>query len=205
MPTTTDAGGFVYPPLPGGLRTPLPTNLLRASRRTAQGIVTLRDGGRVLLRPLRPSDRDLYLRGFEHLSATSRYMRFFSPKPRLSEAELHYFLDVDHHDHEALVAIDLATGEGIGVARYVREREPDRAAIAEVSVTVVDEHQGRGLGAALLEALARRAAGEGVARFRAMVLSDNHRMLNLIGTRWPQHQVRRRDASVLELEFALRR
>ena len=27
---------------------------------------------------------------------------------------------VDHHDHEALVAVDVSTGEGIGVARFVR-------------------------------------------------------------------------------------
>ena len=31
-----------------------------------------------------------------------------------------YLTDVDHHDHEALAAIDAATGEGVGVARFVR-------------------------------------------------------------------------------------
>jgi RimJ/RimL family protein N-acetyltransferase len=193
----------LYPPLPGALRPPVPPHLLRARARRAPAptVATLRDGGSVLLRPLRPSDRELYLRGFEHLSATSRYMRFFSPKLRLSATELHYFLDVDHHDHEALVAIDLQTGEGIGVARYVREH--DRPGAADVSVTVVDEHQGRGLGAVLLEAVAARAAEEGVERLTAMVLADNHRMLNLIRSRWPHHRVRRGQASVLELEFEI--
>jgi RimJ/RimL family protein N-acetyltransferase len=192
----------LYPPLPGALKPPVPAHLLhprRGARGAGHGVATLRDGGRVLLRPLRPSDREVYLRGFEHLGSSSRYMRFFSPKPRLTDTELHYFLDVDHHDHEALVAIDVDGGEGIGVARYVRER--DHPEVAEVSITVVDEHQGRGLGALLLERLAERAAEEGVQRLRALVLADNHRMLTLIRSRWPYHQLRRVPASVLELEF----
>jgi RimJ/RimL family protein N-acetyltransferase len=164
-------------------------------------VVVLRDGTRVLLRPLHPRDRALYLRGFEHLSDRSRYMRFFSPKNTLSERELRYFLDVDHHDHEAVAAIDIDTGDGIGVARYIRD--PEDRDIAEVSVAVVDDHQGRGLGAVLLGAIARRAREEGVRRFRATVLADNTRMLALIRGRWPYHDLRRRPASVLELEFDL--
>lgn len=193
----------LYPPLPGALRAPLPAGLLHPGRESRHRVATLRDGGRVLLRPLRPSDRDMYLRGFEHLGSSSRYMRFFSPKATLTEREIRYFVEVDHHDHEAVVAIDLARGEGIGVARWVRLRDEPR--VAEVSITVVDEHQGRGLGALLLERAAERAAEEGVDRLRASVLADNHRMLNLIRTRWPRHRVHRGAASVLELEFDVRR
>ncbi|HZS15607.1 MAG TPA: GNAT family N-acetyltransferase [Candidatus Dormibacteraeota bacterium] len=184
-----------YPP-------PAPRSV-QAPARTTHRLVTLRDGGRVLLRPLRPSDREVYLRGFEHLGSASRYMRFFSPKALLTERELHYFLEVDHHDHEAICATDLATGDGIAVGRFVRD--PAEPTVAEVSITVVDEHQGRGLGAALLEYVALRAAEEGVARLRASVLADNHRMLTLIRTRWPRHRVHRGAASVLELEFDVRR
>jgi hypothetical protein len=31
-----------------------------------------------------------------------------------------YLTEIDHHDHEAIAALDANTGEGIGVARYVR-------------------------------------------------------------------------------------
>jgi GNAT superfamily N-acetyltransferase len=69
---------------------------------------------------------------------------------------------VDHHDHEAIIALDPLTGEGVGVARYVRAgADPE---VAEVAVTVVDDWQGRGLGRALLERLAARARREGVRR-----------------------------------------
>ena len=168
---------------------------------TIRRIVVLRDGTRILLRPLSPRDRAVYLAGFEHLSDRSRYMRFFSPKNAFSEAELRYFLDVDHHDHEAVSATDLATGEGVGVARFIRDTEDP--GVAEISVAVVDDHQGRGLGAVLLGVIARRAAEEGVRRLRATVLADNTRMLRLIRRRWPYHEVKRRPASVLELEFDL--
>jgi len=169
------------------------------ARRKPHRMVSLRDGGRVALRPLRPSDRELYLAGFEHLSPATRYMRFFSPKAQLTDRELHYLLDVDHHDHEAIVAIDQRSGEGIGVARYVRD--PEQPDVAEISIVVADEHQGRGLGALLIGFVAERAAAEGIARLRAMVLADNHRMVRLIRTRWPRHHVHRGQAGVLELEF----
>jgi hypothetical protein len=72
------------------------------------------------------SDKELLLRGFERLSDESRYQRFLAPLPKLSEAMLQGLIDVDHHDHEAIVALD-ESGEGIGVARYVRNPDrPDR-------------------------------------------------------------------------------
>ena len=180
-----------------------PTTIAPAlpTRAPLRRIVVLRDGTRILLRPLTPRDRAVYLKGFEHLSDRSRYLRFFSPKNALSEAELRYFLDVDHHDHEAVSATDVATGEGVGVARFIRD--PEDPEVAEVSVAVVDDHQGRGLGAVLLGVIARRAREEGVRRLRATVLADNTRMLKLIRRRWPYHEVKRRPASVLELDFEL--
>ena len=196
----------LIPPTPAGdplaaTSTPAAPPSAAPAARALRRVVALRDGTRVMLRPLTPRDRAVYLRGFEHLSDRSRYMRFFSPKNTLSEAELRYFLDVDHHDHEAVAAVDLDTGAGIGVARFIRDHdEPD---VAEVSVAVVDDHQGRGLGAVLLGSIARRAREEGIRRLRATVLADNTRMLKLIRTRWPHHEVRRRPASVLELEFDL--
>ncbi len=35
--------------------------------------------------------------------------------------ELAFFTEIDHVDHEAIGAMDPATGQGVGVARYVRE------------------------------------------------------------------------------------
>jgi RimJ/RimL family protein N-acetyltransferase len=139
--------------------------------------ITLRSGQRVMVRALRPDDGPGLAEAFEQLSETSRYRRFFTAKPHLSEQSVAYFTDVDHHDHEALVAVAPGSGQLVGVARFIRDpREPDQA---EVAVTVIDSWQRRGLGTVLLRELARRAAEEGIRHFTAEILADNRPMLTL--------------------------
>jgi RimJ/RimL family protein N-acetyltransferase len=140
--------------------------------------VVLRDGSRVLIRQVRPTDAALLADGFARLSARSRRMRFLANKPRLSQTELRYLANVDHHDHEALGALSLADERGVGVARYIRDaHDPE---LAEIAVTVVDEWQGRGLGTELLARLADRARAEGVQRFSALVAAYNEPMVKLL-------------------------
>jgi nucleotide-binding universal stress UspA family protein/RimJ/RimL family protein N-acetyltransferase len=140
--------------------------------------VTLRDGARVGLRPIAPEDKPLLAASFARLSEHSRYRRFFTAKPELSAAELDYLVDVDHRDHEAIVAVDLASGDVLGVARYIRSAcDPE---VAEVAVTVVDDWHGRGLGRALADRLTYRARREGVRRFSAVIQSDNEASLALL-------------------------
>jgi GNAT superfamily N-acetyltransferase len=139
--------------------------------------IVLRDGSRVRLRQGHSSDRQLLLRGFERLSPESRYRRFLAAMPELSEEKVLYLTEVDHHDHEAIIALDEKTGEGIGVARYVRV--PQRPGVAEVAVTVIDDWQGRGLGTLLLEVLSARAREEGITTFTALLLATNQEMMDL--------------------------
>ena len=140
--------------------------------------VRLRDGSAVLIRPVRPEDAGLLEDGFAGLSDRSRRLRFLGPKASLSAAELRYFTDVDHRDHEALGALDHARGGGVGIARYVRDREDPHA--AEIAVTVIDGWQGRGLGTELLARLSSRARSEGIHRFTALVAADNRAMAGLL-------------------------
>jgi L-amino acid N-acyltransferase YncA len=130
------------------------------------------------IRPICPEDRQPLADGFERLGERSRYRRFLAPHGPLTDSELRYFTEVDHHDHEALVAIDPQTGLGVGVARYVRSTA-DRS-VAELAVAVVDDWQGRGVGSRLTAALADRARAEGIRSFTALVLADNELMLNLL-------------------------
>jgi hypothetical protein len=91
-------------------------------------VADLRDGTRIEIRPIRPEDRDDLAAGMRRLSPDSRYRRFLCPTDVLSEAELEYLTIVDHKDHEALVALELETGEGLGVARFVRWPDDPEAA-----------------------------------------------------------------------------
>ena len=77
--------------------------------------VTLRDGSQVLIRPVVASDGPLLADGFGRLSSQSRWMRFLTAKKELKPSELRYFTDVDHHDHEALGALDHDEGRGVGI------------------------------------------------------------------------------------------
>ena len=138
---------------------------------------TLRDGSRLRIRPWRPPDATLLSHGFYRLSATSSYRRFLSASPVLTAEMRRALVDVDHHDHEALVAFDEHTGEAIGIARYVRGDQTDTA---EIALTVIDDWQGRGLGTLLLEALGARARADGISTFTALMLRENHEMRRLL-------------------------
>jgi RimJ/RimL family protein N-acetyltransferase len=141
-------------------------------------LLTLRDGSEAIVRPIEPADRDALLGAFEELSEESRYRRFLSPMDTLGPSMLTYLTEVDHHDHEALIAFDPATESAIGVARFVRT-DPDTA---EAAVTVSDGWQGRGLGTAMTKLLAERALEEGIGRFIALLLADNRDMVDLLAS-----------------------
>ena len=138
--------------------------------------VELSDGGRIQIRPIGPADREALDSGFARMGPESRQLRFFGPVIRLTGDQLTYLTDVDHHDHEALVAIDADSGEGIGVARFVRLGDD----VAEPAVSVVDEWQGRGVGSLLLDELADRAREEGIGFFAAPVLAQNETAISLL-------------------------
>jgi GNAT superfamily N-acetyltransferase len=139
--------------------------------------VALRDGTEVLIRPVRPEDKPLFVAGWERFGEESRYRRFMGAKGRLSTRDLAFFTELDHIDHEAIGAIDPASGDGLGVARYLRDA--DRPHAAEAAVAVIDAMQGRGLGGLLLRRLCYRAAENGIRCFTAGLLTTNRSMMRL--------------------------
>ena len=162
--------------------------------------VELRDGSRVRIRQGHRTDRELLVRGFEHLGPESRYRRFLAPMHALGDRMVRYMTELDHHDHEAVIALDEHGEEGLGDACYVRDgRRPDTA---EVAVTVVDEWQGRGLGMLLLEVISARALDEGVGTFTALMLARNQAMMDLFERLGPVRVVGRA-AGTVEIEVAI--
>jgi RimJ/RimL family protein N-acetyltransferase len=157
--------------------------------------IELHDGSSVLIRPIGPEDRERLREGFDRLSEESRYLRFQAPLSRLSEKQLSYLTEVDHHDHEALLALD---GDDIvGVARFVRVTD----GVAECAVVVADDWQNRGVATALLERLVERASAEGIDRFTALVLAENAEALRLLERLGDTEQCR--VGSQVELDIAL--
>jgi GNAT superfamily N-acetyltransferase len=140
--------------------------------------IALRDGSHIRIRQGHSTDKALLLRRFERLSPDSRYRRFLTAMTQLSQSMVNYLITIDHRDHEAMIALDEETGEGIGVARYVRN--PERHDTAEFAVTVIDDWQAHGVGTVLLEVLSARAREEGITTFTALMLATNKEMMDVL-------------------------
>jgi len=162
--------------------------------------IALRDGAHIRLRQGHSADKDLLRRGFDRLSPESRYRRFLAPMLELSDSMVEYLTEIDHHNHEAMVALDEETGEGIGVARYVRD--PERRERAEFAVTVIDDWQGRGVGTLLLEVLSARARQEGIATLTAVMLATNQEMMDVLMNLGPVRIIDH-ELGTMEIEMAI--
>jgi RimJ/RimL family protein N-acetyltransferase len=142
------------------------------------------DGTPLVLRPLRPDDRDGLRAGIDAMSDESLYRRFFTGG-HPGETVIQHLLDVDYVDHFAWVLAEPDESRGLGIARYNRTADDHDA--AEAAFAVVDDQQGRGLGTLLLGALAVAAGEAGIERLRADVLSGNRPMravLDKAGASW---------------------
>ncbi|MFI5042045.1 MAG: GNAT family N-acetyltransferase [Acidimicrobiales bacterium] len=134
---------------------------------------TLKDGTKVLIRPLLYSDREQLAVRFHQLSHDSRRLRFLSAPEDLTDEDLEYLTNLDYHDHFALAAFaaDEPGAPGIAVGRYIRTTGDPT--VAEAAVTVMDRYQRRGLGTLLVRLLAEAAEPDGVTTFVAFVSWDN--------------------------------
>jgi GNAT superfamily N-acetyltransferase len=120
----------------------------------------LRDGRRIAIRALRPTDEEAMLAAIDRTGAQSLYRRFFGSKRQFSDSEKAFFLNVDFVSHVALVAVAQEDGRNVivGGGRYVVVRP----GTAELAFAVIDEYQGRGIGAALMRHLTLLARAGGI-------------------------------------------
>jgi GNAT superfamily N-acetyltransferase len=140
--------------------------------------IRLQDGTEMVIRPIRPDDKQRLSDGLRRLSPASAHSRFLTPKPRFTSAELRYLTEVDGDQHFAIVATPADDPDCIAaVARFIRDPSDPRQ--AEAAITVGDRWQGLGFGKQLGSELARAAAARGVRRFTATMLPSNRPALRL--------------------------
>jgi GNAT superfamily N-acetyltransferase len=126
------------------------------------------------VRPIRPDDAPRLVAFHHHLLPRSVFLRFFSFHPELSPKEVEHFTCVDYVNRLALVAE--SEDRLIAVGRY--DGAPGDTE-AEVAFVVSDEFQHHGIGALLLDELARAARVRGITSFRAETLCENRTMLDV--------------------------
>jgi GNAT superfamily N-acetyltransferase len=134
--------------------------------------------GLVAVGRLHAGDRAAVLEVFEGLSDHSRRLRFHGPKPRLADREIDDLVEIGCCGREAVAAVDLVSGDVVGLARFVRDPADPRS--AEVAFEVVDRCQGHGVGRRLLAELRLLAVRQGIDRFTALVLPGNEPALALL-------------------------
>ena len=176
----------------------MPTGGLGGSSRHP---ISLKDGTRVHVRPIRPDDEPRLVHLYERLSHDTRYQRFFSVMQRLPTDWAHFLANVDYKRRFALVVEASGDPALIAVGRY--EPSGHDPTVAELAVVVQDGWQGRGIGRVLMDGLLREAASHGITRFRAYVLGDNRRMLQLL-RRYTDVVEQRTERGVVDLLLSAR-
>lgn len=152
-----------------------------SARRSFGAAVRLRNGHGLAVRRLLPDDKAELAAAILRLSPQSRYQRFLSPRQRFSDRELTALTSLDGRRRDAVIALDPATQQIIGVARFAEL--PDDPATADVAITVADCWQGQGLGGALLDVLIERASAAGFVSLHADVLAENRVVQQLLRSR----------------------
>ena len=94
----------------------------------------------------------------------------------------HYFANVDYRRRLAVV-VERETVAGIELVGVGRYEPTEEETLGEAALLLEDGYQGQGLGPLLLDEVLRAGTERGLARFRADVLGENHRMLRLLAHR----------------------
>jgi len=136
------------------------------------------DGHDFFVRPIRPDDADMMIDHFNALSKRSVYMRFFPPLKQLSQQMLIRLTQIDYDRQVALVALMGEDQEEkiIGVSRIIGYFDGSQA---EFAVTICDDWQGQGIGAALLAQCLAADRNQGMKQIMGFVLAENIQMLKL--------------------------
>jgi RimJ/RimL family protein N-acetyltransferase len=142
------------------------------------GLHELSGGLRIGLRLTRPSDAPRVRAFLERLSPATKLRRFFVALPQIDERTVQHF--TFYNPRERLVLAATAPLAGVEEIVALADVALVETGVAELGIVVDDEHQGRGLGKALLEALAQLAASHGSTHLRAEMLDHNAPMLRLM-------------------------
>jgi acetyltransferase len=132
--------------------------------------------GPVRIRPIRPEDEALYAAFFACLTPEDQRLRFFTARPDLSHRFLARLTQIDYAREMAFVAVAEATGELLGVVRFVAD--PDYVQ-GEYAILVRSDLKGRGLGWRLMQHLTAYARAEKIEQLYGCVLAENTTMLRM--------------------------
>lgn len=135
----------------------------------------LRDGTRLLVRPLGPADAERERDFLESLSPESRRFRFLGQIGHPTDAMIQRLTHVDSPRDIAFAAVtrDEVPERIVGISRYGSSADGSEC---ECAVTVRDDWQHRGVGTLLLSHLLQVAKARGIKRMWSIDSASNTRM-----------------------------
>ena len=157
--------------LPTSAIRPYPIHLVRPWK--------MKDGGDVVIRPIRPEDEPLMIEFHKKLSERSVYLRYFQPlklTQRTAHERLTHTCFIDYNREMALVAErknEAGEGEILAVGRLSKLHGRDEAELAAVAT---DAAQHKGLGTELYRRLIEFARDEKLKRVVSTMLPENREM-----------------------------
>ncbi|HEY8682986.1 MAG TPA: GNAT family N-acetyltransferase [Rhodanobacter sp.] len=141
-------------------------------------IESLRDGTRVLIRPLRAEDREREEAFIQRLSSQALRYRFLGSFKQVSPTLLDQLMHVDFRHQAAFVALvhDNGTLREVGISRYCSTDDDEHC---ECAVTVADDWTQRGLGTVLMRHLIELARRNGYKQMFSLDAPGNEAMRDL--------------------------
>ncbi|MFU8816144.1 MAG: GNAT family N-acetyltransferase [Pseudomonadales bacterium] len=144
--------------------------------------VPLKDGGKLLLRPIVPEDEPALKRAFARLDADEIHNRFLQPMRTLHHMLAVRFTQLDYDREMALVLADDGKPGQQDIHAVVRiSADPDNEQ-AEFAIIVQHHFAGQGLGRLLMDRILRHARARGIGTVWGVTLRDNRRMRALART-----------------------
>jgi len=132
----------------------------------------LSDGSHVLIRPIRPEDREREVEFIRNLSPQARHFRFLGAVKEVAPALLDALMQADYSHRMAFVALAHQDGKlvEVGISRYAATQDKGQC---ECAVTVADAWQHRGLGTKLMRHLIDTARQNGFTQMYAVDAAAN--------------------------------
>ncbi len=141
--------------------------------------------GRVAIRQASPTDYEGLRDFLAGLSLRTRYLRFFAGVGPVTPAMLRRLIGGATPGRYVDVLVAIEDGAVIGHGMSSDDTGTSGERVTEMGVVVTDTRQGRGIGTALMRALAGRARARGATAVMMDVLAENQRMLAMIDKQLP--------------------
>lgn len=141
-------------------------------------LITLKDGSKISLRPIRPEDEPFHADFINNVTKEDLYKRFFSDVGEFNHEALANLTQIDYDREMAFVAVDLsyANPHIIGVSRVLVT--PD-SSDAEFAILIRSDLKGKGLGRVLMNKIIDYCKSKNTRQISGMTMPTNRGMLTL--------------------------